>query len=121
MLISSTNPEFFKDFWRLWYHGFSVVRKGICRFNVQSRHLDDQMSWNNSSEGTYSIILFTSGWAEPLLEEIRKNPKTIVQPEVDQIEAMSLEYIGSSGVVPRGGFSWDLRLALMKERENWFN
>ena len=61
-------------------------------------------------EGTFLNWNITSpGWAEPLLEEIRKNPRTIIQPEVDQIEAMSMEYIGSSGVVPRGGFSWDLR------------
>ncbi len=54
-------------------------------------------------------FIILTGWAEPLLEEIRKNPRTIIQPEVDQIEAMSLEYIGAAGVVPRGGFSWDLR------------
>ena len=48
-------------------------------------------------------------WAEPLLEEIRLNPKTIIQPNVDQIEATTLQYIGNHGPVPRGGFSWDLR------------
>lgn len=55
------------------------------------------------------VLCCSTGWAEPLLEEIRKNPKSIVQPEVDQIEAMTLEYIGATGIVPRGGFSWDLR------------
>ena len=48
-------------------------------------------------------------WAEPILYTIGRNPKIIVQPEVDQIEAMTIEYIGATGTVPRGGFSWDLR------------
>lgn len=51
------------------------------------------------------------GWAEPLLYEIMKNPKTVIQPNVDQIDAMTIEYIGGRGIgaVPRGGFTWDLR------------
>ena len=47
-----------------------------------------------------------------MLDEIRKNPKTIIQPEVEQIEAWTLEYIGSTSVVPRGGWSWDLRFVI---------
>jgi len=52
-----------------------------------------------------------AGWAEPLLAEIAKNPHTVIQPSVDQIEAWTIEYIGGYGIgaVPRGGFSWDLR------------
>ena len=49
------------------------------------------------------------GWAEPLLEEMVKNPRSIVQPHIDQIEAMTIEYLGGAPIVPRGGFSWDLR------------
>jgi len=50
------------------------------------------------------------GWAEPLLDEIIKNPSTVVQPHIDQVESMSIEYTGSVlSIVPRGGFSWDLR------------
>lgn len=48
-------------------------------------------------------------WAEPLLEEIRKNRKTVIQPHVDDIGQWTIEYRGSSGKVPRGGFTWDLR------------
>ena len=48
-------------------------------------------------------------WAEPMLEEIRKNPRTVIQPHVDQIDQWTIEYVASSAVVPRGGFSWDLR------------
>ena len=58
-------------------------------------------------------------WAEPLLEEIRKNPKTIIQPNVDQIEQFTLEYIGNHGPVPRGGFSWDLRWVGEVEWVRW--
>lgn len=55
-----------------------------------------------------------AGWAEPLLYEIVKNPHTVIQPSVDQIEAWTIEYVGgySIGAVPRGGFSWDLRYVL---------
>ena len=54
-----------------------------------------------------------AGWAEPLLFEIMKNPKTVIQPTVDQIEANTIEYLGGKtiGAVPRGGFTWDLRYA----------
>ncbi|ESN97851.1 hypothetical protein HELRODRAFT_85110 [Helobdella robusta] len=53
-------------------------------------------------------------WAEPLLHEILKNPKVVIQPHVDQIEQFTLEYIGNAGPVPRGGFSWDLRYVWME-------
>lgn len=55
-----------------------------------------------------------AGWAEPLLAEIVKNPQTVIQPSVDQIDAWTIEYLGgySIGSVPRGGFSWDLRCVL---------
>ena len=49
------------------------------------------------------------GWAEPLLEEIRRDPKTIIQPSVEQVEAHTLEYIAAGDSVPRGGWTWDLR------------
>ena len=49
------------------------------------------------------------GWAEPMLLEILKNPKTIVQPEVEVIDAWTLQYYQSKGTVPRGGWTWDLR------------
>ena len=48
-------------------------------------------------------------WLEPLLEEIRKNPKTIIQPHIDQLDPDTIVYEKSGGHVPRGGFSWDLR------------
>lgn len=70
---------------------------------------------------TADVIMFQDahteanvGWAEPLLEEIRKDHRTIIQPNVDQVEGRSLEYIGNHGPVPRGGFSWDLRYVWME-------
>ena len=58
-----------------------------------------------------------AGWAEPLLWEIVKNPQTVIQPSVDQIDAWTIEYLGgySIGAVPRGGFSWDLRYTLTND------
>jgi polypeptide N-acetylgalactosaminyltransferase len=67
------------------------------------------------------VLMFQDGhtennvqWAEPLLEEIRKNPATIIQPHVDAIDQWTFQYEGSTSVVPRGGFSWDLRYTWME-------
>ena len=48
------------------------------------------------------------GWLEPLLYELKRNPKQILQPFVDGIDAMSLEFV-APGIYHRGAFSWDLR------------
>lgn len=48
-------------------------------------------------------------WLEPLLNEVLKNPNTVIQPYVDEIDTTTLEYRGGTGRVSRGGFSWDLR------------
>lgn len=70
-----------------------------------------------ASMATGDVLMFQDAhteanvqWAEPLLEEIVKNPKTVIQPNVDQVEAMTIQYLGGRPIVPRGGFSWDLRL-----------
>ena len=49
------------------------------------------------------------GWLEPLLAEIKADYRKVLQPSIDAIETYDIGYIGSSGTVPRGGFSWDLR------------
>ena len=49
------------------------------------------------------------GWLEPMLEEIRKNPQTVIQPHVDEVDPDTINYQASGNHVPRGGFSWDLR------------
>ena len=49
------------------------------------------------------------GWLEPLLDEIQKNPQTVIQPHIDEIDPKTIEYQRTGSHVPRGGFSWDLR------------
>ncbi|CAH1787478.1 unnamed protein product [Owenia fusiformis] len=53
------------------------------------------------------------GWLEPLLNEIYHNPRTVLQPSIDGIHQYSIGYSGQSGLVPRAGFSWDLRFVWM--------
>ena len=48
------------------------------------------------------------GWLEPLLEELRLHPDSVLQPFVDGIDAWSIEYTGATSIY-RGAFSWDLR------------
>src|SRR6218665_1157666 len=74
-----------------------------------------------ASMATGDVLMFQDAhteanvqWAEPLLEEIVKNPKTVIQPNVDQVEANTIQYIGGRPIVPRGGFSWYLRSASSK-------
>ncbi|ESN98887.1 hypothetical protein HELRODRAFT_121380, partial [Helobdella robusta] len=56
-------------------------------------------------------------WLEPLLDEIRKNKKQVLQPFTDAIDAMSLE-IGEPGIYHKGSFSWDLRYTWIKATEH---
>jgi len=48
------------------------------------------------------------GWLEPLLAELQRDPKQVLQPFVDGIDAMTLAY-QPPGVFHKGSFSWDLR------------
>jgi len=48
------------------------------------------------------------GWLEPLLYELQRDPKQVLQPFVDGIDAMTLAY-QAPGVFHKGSFSWDLR------------
>ena len=49
-----------------------------------------------------------AGWLEPLLDELKRNPRQIIQPFVDGIDAMNLMY-AAPDVYHKGAFSWDLR------------
>lgn len=80
-------------------------REGLIR----SRLLGAKMS---SSE----IIIFldshcevNTGWLEPLLAEIRLNPKTAVCPIIDIINFDNFRYTPSP--IVRGGFGWGLHFA----------
>jgi polypeptide N-acetylgalactosaminyltransferase len=47
------------------------------------------------------------GWLEPLLDELRRHPASVIQPFVDGIEAMTIEYSAPPSL-HYGVFSWDL-------------
>ena len=66
------------------------------------------------AEGSVLIFLdahseANEGWLEPLLEELKKNRRQVLQPFVDGIDALTLS-IETPGVYHKGAFSWDLRL-----------
>ena len=48
------------------------------------------------------------GWLEPLLEELRRNPKQVIQPFIDGVDNMNLAFTAPP-VYYKGAFSWDLR------------
>ena len=94
-----------------------LLPKKVHLIRMQKREGLIRARLTGANMATGDVIMFqdahtesNEGWAEPMLYEIYKNPKTVIQPHVDQIDTMTLNYIGNQGPVPRGGFSWDLRL-----------
>ncbi|ESO08964.1 hypothetical protein HELRODRAFT_156550 [Helobdella robusta] len=53
------------------------------------------------------------GWLEPLLDQLRKNPKQVLQPFIDGVDNMNLQFSAPS-VYFKGTFSWDLRYTWTK-------
>ncbi len=53
----------------------------------------------------------TEGWLEPLLDEIARDPTTVVCPVIDVINDKTFEYHyrGEAGAVNVGGFDWNLQ------------
>nr|CAI5853458.1 unnamed protein product [Callosobruchus analis] len=52
----------------------------------------------------------TTGWLEPLLDRIARDPTNVVCPVIDVIDDATLEYhYHSSGKVNVGGFDWNLQ------------
>jgi polypeptide N-acetylgalactosaminyltransferase len=57
------------------------------------------------------------GWLEPLLAELKRNPKQILQPFIDGIDAMTLAFT-APGVYHKGAFSWDLRYTWIRVKDH---
>lgn len=53
------------------------------------------------------------GWLEPLLEELRRDPKQVVQPFIDGVDSKTLEFAAPTTYY-KGAFSWDLRLRIIQ-------
>jgi len=52
------------------------------------------------------------GWAEPVLDYIKRNPKAVVQPSVEDIDQNTIHYENrdiTNNDMWRGAFLWDLR------------
>ncbi|OAF69971.1 hypothetical protein A3Q56_02314 [Intoshia linei] len=54
------------------------------------------------------------GWEKPILHVIEFNPTMIVQPTVDEISPITLEYQIMNPYMLTGGISWDLRYVWME-------
>ena len=48
------------------------------------------------------------GWLEPLLDELDRHPRSVIQPFVDGIDANTLSY-NDPPTMYKGAFSWDLK------------
>ena len=66
-------------------------------------------------KATAPIILFLDahsevnvGWIEPIIDQLVKNPKQVLQPFIDGVDNMNLIFSAPSNYF-KGTFSWDLR------------
>lgn len=59
------------------------------------------------------LLQVNEGWAEPVLEYIKRHRNTIVQPAVDDIDQWNINYEANSEQTHdakwRGVFLWDMR------------
>ena len=85
-----------------------LLRNDIRRGLVVSR-----MQGYRASKSSVVIFLdahaeVNEGWLPPLLDELERHPHSVIQPFVDGIDAMTLQYTQPS-IIHKGSFSWDLR------------
>ncbi|XP_069984735.1 polypeptide N-acetylgalactosaminyltransferase 14 isoform X1 [Penaeus vannamei] len=78
-------------------------RQGLIRSRVRGA---------DASQGETIFFLdshceVNQGWAVPLLEVLRQNPKTLACPVIDVIDQDTLDY-RATGTVLKGGFDWGL-------------
>lgn len=63
-----------------------------------------------------SHIECTTGWLEPLLDRIHRDPTTVVSPIVDIIDYTTFEYQRAASTI--GGFSWNLAFSWIPNRSD---
>ena len=79
-------------------------REGLIRSRMRGYRL-----------ATSKVVLFQDahtecnvGWLEPLLDDLMKHPQSVIQPFVDGVDRLTLEF-AAPPTYYRGAFSWDLR------------
>ncbi|CAG0904953.1 unnamed protein product [Darwinula stevensoni] len=73
-----------------------------------SEHLYQHVRWSCTDPG---VNPFT-GWVEPLLDPIAKDPTSVVCPVIDVISDDTFEYMGKQGDSTHvGGFDWNLQFS----------
>lgn len=79
-------------------------REGLIRARMRGYRLS-----------TTKVVIFQDahtecnvGWLEPLLDDLMRHPRSVVQPFVDGVDRLTLEF-AAPPTYYRGAFSWDLR------------
>ncbi|CAI4231180.1 unnamed protein product [Auanema sp. JU1783] len=88
-----------------------IVR--IVRKNVRHGLIRAKLAGAREAVGDVVIFLDShceanTGWLEPLVQRIHDNPKAIVCPVIDHINAENMAYQGDKYATSVGGFSWAL-------------
>ena len=65
------------------------------------------------------LLYYVLGWLEPLLERIVQNPKTVVSPVIDHIDATTFEYVSQDEKhIQIGGFNWNLKFIWIENADS---
>uniref|UniRef100_A0A8D9E6X6 Polypeptide N-acetylgalactosaminyltransferase 9 n=1 Tax=Cacopsylla melanoneura TaxID=428564 RepID=A0A8D9E6X6_9HEMI len=69
---------------------------------------------------TFSLVLLTLGWLEPLMDRIARNKQNVVCPVIRSINDKTLEINLSKNKIHVGGFTWNLQVILICTRSSWY-
>ncbi|XP_013415753.1 polypeptide N-acetylgalactosaminyltransferase 1 [Lingula anatina] len=90
----------------------SIKREGLIRARMLAASL-----------ATGEVIIFhdahtevNHGWVEPILQYLKDNPHSVVQPAVDEIDQWTIAYRSGADRM-RGGFGWDMKYVWMATPE----